>query len=84
MVVRFRAKAARRNQKGRGKLMSIREHTKFAARKPQVLKVIGEESESKGTSSLTARQIDQVIKESRRAKGHERGQGVAPSSAPVR
>ena len=41
MVVRFHAKVARRNQKGRGKLMSIREHTKFAARKPQVLKVIG-------------------------------------------
>lgn len=46
-------------------LLSIRDYVKLAAPEPEVLRVIGEESERKGTSSLTARQIDQVIKASR-------------------
>jgi prevent-host-death family protein len=46
-------------------LISIRDYVKLAAPEPEVLRVIGEESERKGTSSLTARQIDQVIKASR-------------------
>lgn len=43
-------------------LLSIRDYVKLAAPEPEVLRVIGEESERKGTSSLTARQIEQVIK----------------------
>jgi prevent-host-death family protein len=46
-------------------LLSIRDYVKLAAPEPEVLKVIGEESERKGTSVLTARQIEQVIKASR-------------------
>jgi hypothetical protein len=46
-------------------LLSIRDYVKLAAPEPEVLRVIGEESEHKGTSRLTARQIDQVIKASR-------------------
>lgn len=46
-------------------LLSIRDYVKLAAPEPEVLRVIGEESERKGTSSLTGRQIDQVIKASR-------------------
>jgi prevent-host-death family protein len=46
-------------------LLSIRDYVKLAAPEPEVLRVIGEESERKGRSSLTARQIDQVIKASR-------------------
>src|ERR1700680_5243360 len=46
-------------------LLSIRDYVKLAAPEPEVLRVIGEESERKGTSALTARQIEQVIKESR-------------------
>jgi prevent-host-death family protein len=46
-------------------LLSIRDYVKLAAPEPEVLRVIGEESEGKGTSSLTARQIEQVIKASR-------------------
>ena len=46
-------------------LLSIRDYVKLAAPEPEVLRVIGEESERKGTCSLTARQIDQVIKASR-------------------
>jgi prevent-host-death family protein len=46
-------------------LLSIRDYVKLAAPEPEVLRVIGEESERKGTSSLSARQIEQVIKASR-------------------
>jgi prevent-host-death family protein len=46
-------------------LLSIRDYVKLAAPEPEVLRVIGEESERKGTSSMTARQIEQVIKASR-------------------
>ncbi len=46
-------------------LLSIRDYVKLAAPEPEVLMVIGEESERKGTNTLTARQIEQVIKASR-------------------
>jgi prevent-host-death family protein len=46
-------------------LLGIRDYVKLAAPEPEVLRVIGEESERSGTSSLTARQIEQVIKASR-------------------
>ncbi len=46
-------------------LLSIRDYVKLAAPEPEVLRVIGEESERKGTDTLTARQIEQVIKASR-------------------
>jgi prevent-host-death family protein len=46
-------------------LLSIRDYVKLAAPEPEVLRVIGEESEGKGTNTLTARQIEQVIKASR-------------------
>ncbi|HWW13130.1 MAG TPA: hypothetical protein VN310_00595 [Candidatus Dormibacteraeota bacterium] len=37
----------------------------FALREPRVLKVIGEESLRNGTSELTSRQIDRIIKAAR-------------------
>jgi prevent-host-death family protein len=46
-------------------LLSIRDYVKLAAPEPEVLRVIGAESERKGTSSLTSRQIGQIIKASR-------------------
>jgi prevent-host-death family protein len=46
-------------------LLSIRDYVKLAAPEPEVLRVIGQESERKGTSSLTSRQIDQIIRASR-------------------
>jgi prevent-host-death family protein len=46
-------------------LLSIRDYVKLAAPEPEVLRVIGEESERKGTNTLTARQIEQVVKASR-------------------
>src|SRR5208282_140565 len=49
----------------RAVLLSLRDYVKLAAPEPEVLRIIGEESERKGTSKLTARQIDQAIKQSR-------------------
>ena len=46
-------------------LLSIRDYVRLAAPEPEVLRVIGAESERKGTSSLTSRQIDQIITASR-------------------
>jgi PHD/YefM family antitoxin component YafN of YafNO toxin-antitoxin module len=49
-------------------LLSIRDYAKLAAPEPAVLRLIGQESERNGTSTLTSRQIDQIIKMSRKAK----------------
>jgi prevent-host-death family protein len=49
-------------------LLSIRDYIKLAAPEPEVLRVIGEESERNGTSTLTSRQIDRIIKASRSRK----------------
>jgi prevent-host-death family protein len=47
-------------------LLSIRDYVKLAA--PEVLRVLGEESERNGTSTLTSREIDKIIKASRSQK----------------
>jgi len=49
-------------------LLSIRDYVKLAEPEPEVLRVIGEELERNGTSTLTSRQIDQIIKTSRSQK----------------
>jgi len=49
-------------------LLSLRDYVKLAAPEPEVLRIIGEESERNGTSTLTARQIDQVIRATRTHK----------------
>lgn len=49
-------------------LLSIRDYVKLAAPEPEVLRVIGEESNRNGKNKLTSRQIDQVIKEYRAKK----------------
>jgi prevent-host-death family protein len=52
----------------RAVLLSLRDYVKLAAPEPEVLRIIGEESGRKGTSALTSRQIDQVIKAARAQK----------------
>jgi prevent-host-death family protein len=52
----------------RAVLLSIRDYVKLAAPEPEVLRIIGEDSERKGTSSLTSRQIDLIIKATRAQK----------------
>ena len=49
-------------------LLSIRDYVRLAAPEPEVLLVIGEESQRKGTDKLTSRQIDQQIKAARADK----------------
>lgn len=49
-------------------LLSIRDYVRLAAPEPEVLRIIGEESQKKGTDKLTSRQIDQIIKAARTAK----------------
>jgi prevent-host-death family protein len=52
----------------RAVLLSIRDYVKLAAPEPEVLKVIGEESKRNGTSKLSAREIDRIIKQARSKK----------------
>ena len=49
-------------------MLSIRDYVRLAAPEPEVLRVIGEESERNGTSTFTSRRIDQIIKTSRSQK----------------
>ena len=49
-------------------LISIRDYVKLAAPEPEVLKFLGEEAERNGTSNMSSRQIDQIIKASRSRK----------------
>jgi prevent-host-death family protein len=49
-------------------LLSIRDYVRLAAPEPEVLRIIGEEAERNGTSALTSRQIDRVIKATRAQK----------------
>lgn len=52
----------------RAVLLSIRDYVKLAAPEPEILRIIGEESERSRTNTLTSRQIDQVIKAARAHK----------------
>jgi len=52
----------------RAVLMSIRDYARLAAPEPEVLRLIGQESERKGTHKLSSRQIDRVIKATRAQK----------------
>jgi prevent-host-death family protein len=52
----------------RAVLLSIRDYVELAAPEPEILRIIGEESERNGTNALTSRQIDQIIKATRAQK----------------
>ena len=56
----------------RAVLLSIGDYVKLAAPEPEVLRLIGKESQRKGTDKLTSRQVDQVIKAAR-AQRRKRG-----------
>jgi len=49
-------------------LLSIRDYIRLAAPEPEVLRIIGEESERNGTDNLTPREIDRIIRLSRSQK----------------
>ncbi len=52
----------------RAVLLSIRDYVRLAAPEPEVLRILGEESERNGTSNLTSREIDRIIKAARARK----------------
>jgi len=56
----------------RAVLLSIRDYIRLAAPEPEVLRIIGEESEAKGTDRLRSQQIDRIIRAAR-AKKSKRG-----------
>ena len=49
----------------RAVLLSIRDYVRLAAPEPEVLRILGEESEAKGTDKLSSQQIDKIIRETR-------------------
>jgi hypothetical protein len=49
-------------------LLSIRDYVKLSAPEPEVLRILGGESERNGTSTLMPREIDQIIKLARSQK----------------
>jgi prevent-host-death family protein len=52
----------------RAVLLSIRDYVKLAAPEPDVLRIIGAESERNQTNNLTSRQIERVIRATRAQK----------------
>ena len=52
----------------RAVLLSIRDYVRLAVPEPEVLRIIGKESESKGTNRLSVTQINKVIKTVRNSK----------------
>jgi prevent-host-death family protein len=49
-------------------ILSLRDYVKLAAPEPEVLRIIGEESEQNGTNALTSREIDRMIQATRTQK----------------
>jgi prevent-host-death family protein len=49
-------------------LLSLRDYVRLATPEPDILKVIGRKARQNGTSQLTSRQIDKVIRAARRQK----------------
>ena len=52
----------------RAVLLSVRDYVRLALPEPEVLRIIGMESKSKGTNRLSATQIDQIVKAARKSK----------------
>jgi prevent-host-death family protein len=52
----------------RAVILSIRDYVRLAAPEPEVLRVLGAESERKRTDRLTSAQIDRIIKATREQK----------------
>ena len=52
----------------RAVLLSIRDYVRLAVPEPEVLRIIGHESNKKGTNRLGAKQIEQFVKTARKSK----------------
>ena len=49
-------------------LLSLRDYIRLAAPEPEILRILGEESRQKGTDKMTAREIDAVIRDTRKRR----------------
>lgn len=54
----------------RAVLLSIRDYVQLAAPEPEVLRLIGEESKANRTDALTSRQIDELIRKTRKQRSN--------------
>ena len=54
--------------RARAVLLSIRNYVRLSAPEPEVLRIIGEEAKRKGTSRLSSRQIEQIVRAARTRK----------------
>jgi len=52
----------------RAVLLSVRDYVRLAVPEPEVLRIIGQESQQKRRDRLSSRQIDRIIKAARTAK----------------
>src|SRR5437762_8965059 len=52
-------------------LLSIRDYVRLAAPEPEVLRLLGEESERNRTSALNSREIDKIIRKARSQKSKQ-------------
>jgi prevent-host-death family protein len=52
----------------RAVLLSIKNYVRLSAPEPEVLRIIGEEAKRKGTSRLSSRQIEQIVRAARARK----------------
>ena len=52
----------------RAVLLSVRDYVRLAVPEPEVLRIIGMESKSKGTNRLNRTQIDQILRAARKSK----------------
>lgn len=55
----------------RAVLMSIRDYVRLAAPEPEVLRLIGEESQNQRTDKLTPARIDKVVKAARKGNSKQ-------------
>ena len=49
-------------------ILSIADYMRLAAPEPEILRIVGEESKRRGTSRLSMRKIDSIVREARREK----------------
>ncbi len=61
----------------RAVLLSIRDYVRLAAPEPEVLKLIGQESQGRGTDRVSSRQIDQVISAARAQMSKRRSKQIS-------
>jgi hypothetical protein len=84
-----RSAATEKRGTAKAALIGIRAYVLLTTLEPEVLRIIGEESQRNGTDKLTSRQIDQAIKAGRAKKSnvHDPSAGGGqnpPTLSPIR